>query len=214
MKKGQGNKELWLLPPIMGFGFIFNSLNLPAINAFAFNYPMAMGIEGKHSISEIANALIQERISFGNMPEEVTLLGYSMGGLMAFEMAKWLESNNVKVKELIVFDKTAQPEAGRKIKRIVLTNELIDIARQISSDDKDYDRIINYLKIHEQMIEDYQQSGCLNCEITIHYCNDGFEIDDFLKWQRFSNKKINLNKITNCSHYGIPKIWNNLELNI
>lgn len=214
LKKVQGNKELWLLPPIMGFGFIFNSLNLPNINAFAFNYPLAMGIEGKHSISEIANALIQERLSYGNMPEEVSLLGYSMGGLMAFEMAKWLESNNVKVKELIIFDKTAQPEAGRKIKRIVLTAELIDIAKQISSDDNDYDRIIDYLKIHEQMIEDYQQSGCLNCEITIHYCNDGFEVDDFLKWQRFSNKKINLNKITNCSHYGIPKIWNSLELNI
>ena len=62
------------------------------------------------------------------------------------------------------------------------------------------------------MIEEYQQSGYLNCPVDIYYCSDGFQEIDFLKWQRFTKQNINLTKIKKCSHYEIPKIWNNLNL--
>jgi non-ribosomal peptide synthetase component F/surfactin synthase thioesterase subunit len=213
IKKSNENEELWLLPPIMGYGFIFNSLESPNKNVLAFNYPLAMGINGSSRIEEIASKLIHERQMMGKLPQHVTILGYSMGGLTAFEMAKWLENNGINVKRLIILDKTAQPESGNKIKRVNLKSELIEIAKQISTDDMDFERIITYLKTHEQTIEKYQQSGYLNCPIDIYYCSDGFQETEFLKWQRFTKQKISLNKIQNCSHYEIPKIWNDMNLN-
>jgi surfactin synthase thioesterase subunit len=173
---------------------------------------MAMGIQGTSRIEEIALELIRERQHLGSLPKEVTILGYSMGGLTAFEMAKWLENNGVTVKKLIILDKTAQPEPGNKIKRVSLKAELIEIAKQIASDESDYDRIIKYLKSHEQMIESYQQNGVLNCPIEVYYCSNGFEEIDFLKWKRFTKENVNLTKIEKCSHYEIPKIWNDLNL--
>jgi non-ribosomal peptide synthetase component F/surfactin synthase thioesterase subunit/acyl carrier protein len=213
MKKSIENEELWLLPPIMGHGIIFNALETPNKNVFAFNYPLAMGINGLDGIEVIARQLIHERERIGKLPSHVTILGYSMGGLSAFEMAKWLESHGVKVNKLIVLDKTAQPEPGNKLKRVNLKSELIDVARQIATDDMDFERIQNYLKSHEQMIEEYQQSGCLDCPIDIYHCSDGFPESDFLKWQRFTKQMVQVIKIENCSHYEIPKIWNNLNLN-
>lgn len=212
LKKATENEELWLLPPIMGYGFIFNTLQLPNRNVFAFNYPFAMGINSSSRIEEIARELIQERQTMGKLEQDVTILGYSMGGLIAFEMAKWLENHGVKVKKLIILDKTAQPEPGNKIKRLNLKSELIEIAKKIAADDLDFERIQTYLKSHEQMIEEYQQSGYLNCPVDIYYCSDGFQEIDFLKWQRFTKQNINLTKIKKCSHYEIPKIWNNLNL--
>lgn len=212
LKSSDDKDEIWLLPPIMGYGFIFNSLELPNKNILAYNYPFSMGINGPTRIEEVAMELIQERLMSGELPSEITLLGYSMGGLTAFEMAKWLENNGVNIKRLIILDKTAQPEPGNIIKRVSLKTELIEIAKQIASDETDFERIISYLKIHEQMIEVYQQSGCLNCPIDVFYCSDGFPESDFLKWQRFTKQKVNLTKIDKCSHYEIPKIWNDLNL--
>ena len=212
INKANEKEELWLLPPIMGYGFIFNSLEIKNKNVLAFNYPLAMGINGSSSIEEIARKLILERQMIGELPHQVTILGYSMGGLTAFEIAKWLENNEINVKRLIILDKTAQPEPGNKIKRVNLKSELIKIAKQIATDEMDFERIIAYLKTHEQTIEKYQQSGYLKCPIDIYYCSDGFQETEFLKWQRFTNQKISLNKIENCSHYEIPKIWNEMNL--
>jgi surfactin synthase thioesterase subunit len=212
MNKVNENDELWLLPPIMGFGFIFNTLQLPDTNVLAFNYPLAMGIKNSTRIEEIANELLFARQAMGKLPNQVTILGYSMGGLTAFEMAKWLNNQGVRVKKIIILDKTAQPEPGNILKRVHLKSELIEIANQISTDDIDSERIQTYLKSHEQMIEQYQQSGYLDCPIDIYYCSDGFQENDFLKWQRFTKQKINVIKVENCSHYEIPKIWNNLKI--
>ena len=212
LKEGNSRKELWLLPPIMGFGFIFNSLNLPEDwHSYAFSYPAAMGEQRCKSIEEIARMLLGERIALGELPEEVMLLGYSMGGLTAFEMAKWLEDNNVKVKKLIILDKTAQPEYGKIVQKVDLKGELMEIARQIAADAMDYNRIIDYLRAHESLIEAYQQQGFISCPIEVFYCAQGFALADFLKWQRFSSAELKIQSIANCSHYEIPKIWNELN---
>ena len=212
LKEGKGRNELWLLPPIMGFGFIFNSLNLPEdYHSYAFSYPAAMGQENCKSIEEIARLLLRERQALGNLPEEVILLGYSMGGLTAFEMAKWLEENGVRVKKLIILDKIAQPEHGKIVQKVDLKGEHMDIARQIAADDMDYKRIIDYLRTHESLIEAYQQQGSVSCPIEVFYCEQGFAISDFMKWQRFSNAELKIQSIANCSHYEIPKIWNKIS---
>ena len=127
-------------------------------------------------------------------------------------MAKWLMNQGVDVKKLIILDKTAQPEPGQMLKRVHLKSELIEIAKQISTDKGDFERMQTYLRTHEQMIEQYQQSGYLDCPIDLYYCSDGFQESDFLKWQRFTKQKITLRNIENCSHYEIPKIWNNLKI--
>jgi surfactin synthase thioesterase subunit len=135
-----------------------------------------------------------------------------MGALTAFEMAKWLEENEVKVKKIIVLDKTAQPEFGKFVEKIDLKPELLEIADQIASDEIDYERITSYLKVHEGLIEAYQQQGFVRCNIDVYYCENGFPTDDFQKWQRFSSGVINLKSIKRSSHYEIPKIWNDLNI--
>ncbi len=210
--QGEGQQEIWLLPPIMGFGFIFNSLKLPNdYKILSFNYPASMGLTSCESIEEIAQLLIRERLNQGGLSEEITLIGYSMGALTAFEMAKWLEENGFSVKRLIVLDKIAQPESGKNFQKIDLKEELLDIAKQVAIDDQDLERIKKYLVKHEQMIEAYQQTGELNCNIQIHYCANGFPVSDFLKWQRFCKNQIYTSEIANCGHYEIPKIWNKLN---
>ena len=151
-------------------------------------------------------------IAPGELPEEELLLGYSMGGLTAFEMAKWLEENGVKVKKLIILDKTAQPEYGKIVQKVDLKGELMEIARQIAADPMDYNRIIDYLRAHESLIEAYQQQGLVSCPIEVFYCAQGFELADFLKWQRFSSAELKIQSFANCSHYEIPKIWNELSI--
>lgn len=213
LKDGKVGEELWLLPPIMGFGFIFNSLNLPPnVQSYAFNYPAAMGLGSCENIEEIARMLLKERMSMAELPKEITLLGYSMGALTAFEMAKWLEENQVKVKKIIVLDKTAQPQFGKFAEKIDLKQELLEIANQIASDEIDYERITSYLKTHEGLIEAYQQQGFVRCDIDVYYCENGFPADDFQKWQRFSSGDINLKSIKRSSHYEIPEIWNDLNI--
>ena len=213
LKDGKVGEELWLLPPIMGFGFIFNSLNLPPnVQSYAFSYPEAMGLGSCENIEEIVRMLLKERMSMAELPKEITLLGYSMGALTAFEMAKWLEENEVKVKKIIVLDKTAQPEFGKFVENIDLKQELLEIAKQIASDEIDYERITSYLKAHEGLIEAYQQQGFVRCDIDVYYCENGFPEDDFQKWHRFSSGDIKLKSIKRSSHYEIPEIWNDLNI--
>ena len=214
LKDGNDSKELWLLPPIMGFGYIFNSLKLPDnLKTYAFSYPAAMGINKAGNIEELARMLFKERISASELPEEITLLGYSMGALTAFELAKLLEEHNVKVKKLIVLDKTAQPEFGRILEQVELRSELMEIAKQIAIDSTEYKRIIGYLSSHELMIEAYQQVGFLNCPIEVFYCENGFQKSDFNKWKRFTSSELKLQSLKKCNHYQIPDIWNDLDLN-
>ncbi len=136
-----------------------------------------------------------------------------MGALVAFELAKLLQEKKCEVKRLIVLDKVAQPEVGNVIDNIELNAELREIALQISTDQKDKERISIFLKKHVQMIEAYQQKSQINCGIEVHYCEKILNKTDFATWQLFSNHQVNYIPIPNASHYEIPKIWNNLHFN-
>lgn len=208
-------KEIWLLPPVMGYGLIYNSLKFPFNSrVIAFNYPDTIGISECKSIQDIAQYLINERLKTHNIPKEIILIGYSMGGLVAFEIAKWFEKQKCEVKRLIILDKIAQPETGKVIDKVELNSELSEIALQISTDQNDMKRISMFLKKHIQMIEAYQQTNKLKCMIDVYYCETVLKRNDFLEWQLFTSQFVNFILVSNTSHYEIPKIWNNLQFNL
>jgi non-ribosomal peptide synthetase component F/thioesterase domain-containing protein/acyl carrier protein len=214
IKSEKSEKELWLLPPIMGYGLIYNSFISPNnCSVVAFNYPDSIGVSSCSTIEEVAQFLINERLKSHQLPKEIVLIGYSMGALVAFELAKLLQEKKCEVKRLIVLDKVAQPEVGNVIDNIELNAELREIALQISTEQKDKERISIFLKKHVQMIEAYQQKSQINCEIEVHYCEKILDKTDFATWQLFSNHQVNYIPIPNASHYEIPKIWNNLHFN-
>jgi len=215
IQSGKEGREIWLFPPIMGMGLIYNSLRLPSdLRALAFHYPETNGDNSCTSIEEIALTLMRARESMGHMPQEVVLLGYSMGGLVAFETAKWLETKGIRTVKLVVLDKTAQPEPGMDMDQVQLKSELLDIVQQIAPDENEAQTMRRYLEKHERMIEKYQQSGCIKCPVEVFHCLNGFKLEDFQNWNRFTIGKVSLHPIVGVSHYGIPKIWNELPLGL
>ena len=214
IRNEKSEKEFWLLPPVMGYGLIYNSFKLPnKCSVVAFNYPDSIGLSSCSTIEEIAQFLINERLKSHQIPKEIVLIGYSMGALVAFEMAKLLKAKKCEVKRLIVLDKVAQPEVGYLIDNIELSEDLKEIAKQISTDQKDTLRITIFLKKHLQMIESYQQKSQINCEIDLYYCESVLTKKDFTSWELFSSNQVNYIPIPDVSHYEIPKIWNNLQFN-
>jgi surfactin synthase thioesterase subunit len=213
IQKGSRDEEIWLFPPIMGMGLIFNTLQLPAgIRAFSFHYPDTFGDKGCGNISDILRCCRTARESLGPMPESVTLLGYSMGGLLAYEAARWLESQSVRVNKLIILDKTAQPEAPEISKDSAVRQELLEIIGQITKEKDEFSRIHAYLEKHQGMIEAYQQNGKISCPVDVYYCPGGFAFSGFAKWERFTSGSVRFLKVENASHYSLPDIWNRLGI--
>ncbi|WDV47159.1 amino acid adenylation domain-containing protein [Clostridiaceae bacterium M8S5] len=93
---------IFYFPPVTGFGLIFNDFAKEMIynKLVAFNF-----IETKDRVKKYINIIKQTKLE-----GSYTLVGYCMGGRLAFEVAKELEKQGEIVKELIILDSYRQLE--------------------------------------------------------------------------------------------------------
>jgi len=209
MQQGEQGLE-WYFPPIFGLGFIFNSYPITlGSNALAFNYPRALGLEeGSESIERIAAYLMDNYQRNHTLPLAIDrVIGYSMGGLVAFEVIKLLVKGGVQVKDFIVWDKPAQLRYAPNFAQD-LHPSLLEYAQKIGQDETHRQQIIGYLTHHQQLIERYVQSGTIPAHITLYYCQEGFHEQELTDWRKLTQGTCTIIPLPKgISHYDIPMHW-------
>ena len=129
-KMGETRENLrciYFLPPIVGSSTIFRPLvqkiNLK-FNAYGFQLKGFDTSEQKHneSIEEIAREFVDE-IKFVHKDVDVCLDGFSMAVIVAFEIAKILESENF-VTHLVLIDRPVNPSETHQSTKYLLEKVL------------------------------------------------------------------------------------------
>ena len=159
------------------------------------------------SITELAKELFQQ-VQFENRSlDNITLIGYSMGGLVAFEAAKLIEKNKGKIKKLIILDKTAHTN-NDDVRGV--SNELDKYIDLLSISESDKIRMVDYLSNHMMLINSYLQKDKIEADITIYYCGDKSPSSEILDWSNFTSGKTDFIHLKEITHYEIPNNWNSV----
>lgn len=174
------NKKIFCFPPIIGYGLAYKGLAdiINNYSFYAFNF-----IERESRIREYADAIINIQ-----RDDEYTLLGYSAGGNLAFEVSKELESRGLKVSNIIIIDSQTRKRplndfeidqynnAEELEKFIVQDKRFITFKEEIISKSTAYG---NYFK---NIIED----GIINAKI--HLIKSGYSSSEFKQnWRELTN---------------------------
>jgi hypothetical protein len=209
MQEGEQGYE-WYFPPIFGLGLIFNTYPMTrGHKALAFNYPRALGYQtGGKRIEELAAYLMENYQQRMEIPKTIDrIIAYSMGGLVAYEVVKLLEQRGVKVKELVIWDKPAQLRYEPVYNR-TLHPALHEYATKLAQDEQHQLQITQYLTLHQEMIEEYVQVGQITSDVTLFYCQEGFDEEAMADWTKLTQGTLTLSPLPKrISHYDIPMHW-------
>jgi len=129
-------KKIFCFPPITGYGLVYNELSniLEDYSLYAFNF-----IEDEDIIEKYVNEII-------NIQSDGTyiLLGYCVGGRLAFKVAKELEKRGYRVSNLIILD------GYRQFEKNPPSNEDIEQYKNKLSQSIDEDK--KYLMFKEEIL--------------------------------------------------------------
>ncbi|NBU92686.1 MAG: hypothetical protein EBS17_07595, partial [Flavobacteriia bacterium] len=200
----------WYFPPIFGLGFIFNTYPITrGHRAIAFNYPGALGVGGgPERIEELASYLIKTYERSHVVPPTIDrIVGYSMGGVVAYEIIKLLVKRGVHVQDFIVWDKPAQLRYAPNFEQD-LHPALMEFTHKLAQDAQHKEEIVAYLKQHQAMIEAYVQHGSIPVNITLYACQEGFDEKAMADWATLTTGTFQKIRLTaGITHYEIPEIW-------
>jgi hybrid polyketide synthase/nonribosomal peptide synthetase FtdB len=102
-EQGEADRAVFCFPPAGGHGLVYRSLaaHLPEHPLVAFNY-----LAGDDKVARYADQVVELQGSAPSM-----LFGYSLGGNLAFEVAKELEQRGHEVAGVVVMDSYRIPAA-------------------------------------------------------------------------------------------------------
>ena len=208
--------EEWFLPPIFGLALIYNNYPLNSkMKAVAFNYPMAIdSLKNYESIEELAKILVDSYLeTYPGLSEITKITAYSMGGIVAFEVIKVLESIGVEVGSLVIWDKPAQIEepSNDLFEEEIVQKELINYVDSISYDNRHRSSMLGILKHHQKIINKYHQKHFINSNITVIYCENGFLEKEIFDWSKLTKGDCKFKALKNIDHYSIPRKWTELN---
>ncbi|GAB1862303.1 oleoyl-[acyl-carrier-protein] hydrolase [Camponotus japonicus] len=102
-KRNNARSKIFLLPGMEGCGSIFDSLvqqiEAPAMCLQHGAYNIGIGCT---SINEIAHCLLQHLLSKKELNRDFTIVGYSMGSLIAIELMRKLEGMNLQGRLILI----------------------------------------------------------------------------------------------------------------
>ncbi|MEM9823141.1 MAG: amino acid adenylation domain-containing protein, partial [Bacteroidota bacterium] len=169
-KSYEGQTNLFLLPPIMGTPIVFYAiaqlLEDKDLNCYGLQY---RGYDQKEapddSIAMMAASYFAEmEPMIKDQSAPINILGYSMGGMVGFELVHLLEEKGYQCR-LIILDKEAFSADKRKFKKVIESDELaivkslweehcqttgLDFTNEEAEHMKTF--LLHYWKVHNQFI--------------------------------------------------------------
>lgn len=164
-------ENIFCFPPVTGYGLIFNDFSevLNNYSLYAFNF-----IESEDRIEKYI-AAIKEIKPQG----PYTLMGYCVGGRLAFKAVKELEKRGDVVRDLIILDGYRQLEKPEKLK-LGVQEYADDLAVSIEKDTRYTlfkDEIVVKAKTYYEYSINMLDTGVLNSDIHLITAEDASEID-------------------------------------
>lgn len=194
---------LYMIPPVAGSATIYTSLAQAVADSFrcvGLQYP---GFDGEQPFAESIEATAKQfaaEIAPGQ--EQIVLLGYSLGALVAFEMAKLLEHPSLNI-QLVLLDRepvqTQNKEAiSAEIEKAVVEQEIGNWARQSGIAFTSNMRALVYQNFRN--LHAYTQSGSTTADILALQATQGHQ--QMSKWKPFTTGKFSRIQLS-ANHYNI-----------
>lgn len=198
-KNTNDNPWLYLFPPHIGSSLIFNPFVKFLNGEFNTQLFHSSGVQRdeKHckSIEEEA-ASFKTQILKNTTTNEITLMGYSFGSYLAFETARQLEAENVKVR-VILMDVPVDIRDRLERKGNQLDNLLSRVRDYFS--DQELKRLEKVIENNFRMLREFKVDGKLNASITCIEAAQNGDDREMWRWQEFSNQKVEIYQL-NCEH--------------
>jgi len=202
-----GIPQLFMIPPVVGSSTIYKEMAVKLNNEFNVSGLQYPGFDKEekfeNSIGSLAGMLGKEIIGLG-CEETVFLAGYSIGALVAFEIAKVMEREGLKVK-LILIDKTLKETDSKEYEEPAIEEALSGELNFWDSflDLADRGRIKNLMLQNYRNMLKYEPSGKLKCDIFLLEAINSFSRKGAMEtWKRFTTGKC-IVKSLSASHLEI-----------
>jgi amino acid adenylation domain-containing protein len=211
-KKGQQN--IFFIPPVLGSSTIFSPLANQMSKHFNVYGLQNRGFDAEDefssSIHEMARDFVSE-IKNIEKGSHFSIVGYSMGVPIAFEMAKILEAEGLSV-QLIFIDRgatEANEDGSQSISKEMLGKALeFELKHWLKFlEGKNIERIKNLVYNNIQLLNAYAIHGKIKANVlAIEAENSRME-----GWREYTSGNFSVQAI-NATHYGILNVENNALL--
>lgn len=199
--------NLFLIPPVVGTSIIYGQI--AALIGDSYN-PIGLEYPGFYSDSEIVDTFqMMVSIMFEKMKQmqcnrEFNILGYSMGGLIGFEIAKKIEKELDGKVRLILIDSASE----EMLYDVNKENNPDDVLRQIMMVYKEHlsihqiEHYRRFLKNNISIITDYVATGTIKGNLTVFEAKNGNY--NMSKWSQHTSGCFE-RKIVDGDHFTVIK---------
>lgn len=203
----EGAKELYLVPPIIGSSTVFHALAQQLQDVFNCHGFQLPGFDDGGQAGTSVQAIAQRLFEQVQVPEsnELFLLGFSFGALVAFELVKLLEATGARV-HLILVDRDAVSSSGRSTKpspeqvREQLRREVLTWTSSLP--DANPDHLLQLAQAHWDCLEQYQPEGRVAANLFTFEALESAQRQNMSGWNSFTKGFVSSHYCP-ADHYGI-----------
>jgi len=201
----EGLPKIFFIPPILGSSTIFKSLAMKMdkeYNAYGFQYK---GFDTEEtfdtSIKAIAKTFIAE-LKAMNIKESISLVGYSMGVPIAFEMAKTLEKEHDQI-HLVFIDRGVYNQKVSKSNMLQIDKLLEkELSFWLSTALNNSERIKRLMKHNLNLLDNYKVKGKIKSRILTIEATRNAVSASMQDWKKHTRNDI-VHTFIEASHYEI-----------
>ncbi|MCW3101570.1 MAG: Nonribosomal peptide synthetase, partial [Bacteroidetes bacterium] len=190
--------NMYFIPPVFGHSSIYKPISnklVAEFNCYGLNYRgLEKGEKFYHSIEQIAAEFAEQLIAKQQEADNFVIFGYSMGALIAFEMAKKLESRYKNI-SMIIVDKNAHLTRQNTIKSLFRKGEVSELFlsyKEIMPYETNNDKEIKaFLSNNIRLANKYKQRGQISSDLYAFEC----KYTKMTEWEKLTNGRFNLEYI-------------------
>ncbi len=204
-------ENIFFIPPIIGSSTIFKDLatHITGYNCFGLQ---CKGFDKETdldtSIEEMAATFTSEILKIENR-KTVTLVAYSMGVPVAFEMCKILEKKSYDVKLICIDrgtkDHPVQKEFNEELVLAELESELAFWFKDVPSNDKE--RVKALVVNNSKILDAYSVNGIIKSDIAAIEASWNKNLAQMHDWNQYTTSSLSHYYIE-AYHYGILNVEN------
>jgi amino acid adenylation domain-containing protein len=199
--------DVFFIPPIIGSSTVFRNIaiklntnyNVYGLQYKGFDYETSFD----DSIEEMAKTFIGE-IKKITKSKSISLIGYSMGVPIAFEMAKILENEDYNLKLIFidrgVYDQSESEELSKERVNELLEMELKHWIKEVK--ESDAGRIRDLIFNSSQILNNYQVTGKISSGIFAIEASKNYSKANMNNWRKYAEGNFEHCYI-DSDHYGI-----------